>query len=141
MQAFVQLTGSAVASLRFCYLMEDGATGSKTSPPHNTTMPVNERVAKSWWTYVDLCDAARVTWQALQFLEDKHHLHEAFNIGADDTHTLTPTTQLVAQWFPGAELRFPSTLEPNPYTTLYANTKARCMLGFAPSTPTWRNIT
>jgi nucleoside-diphosphate-sugar epimerase len=139
MRAFVQRSGGAVASLRFCYLMEGGADHGVVSPNIGRSMPLDERRAKSWWTYVDVRDAAQAVWRALHYLEGKHSLHEAFNIGADDTHILAPTVQLLDQFFPGTERRFGTMLEANPHAALYSNTKARTVLGFRPTPATWRD--
>jgi nucleoside-diphosphate-sugar epimerase len=142
MQAFVQRTGDgAVASLRYTFLAPDGAS---KGVPWDDSQDLSDEAAKSWWTYVDVDDAARATWQALDWLSGQRGVHEAFQIGADDTHTTTPTAELLARFFPGvADLRFGARLETNlnnnPYTALYSNAKARRVLGFQPSPPAWRN--
>ncbi len=138
MQAFVQRTGVAVASLRYAYLLPGGATGEPLSPNSAKDMAGGVNSAKSWWTYVDLADAAAVTWRALQYIADRQNVHEAFNIGADDTHTLTPTAELVNRFYPQVELRFSTPNESFPHTALYSNARARRLLGFEPTPSTWR---
>ena len=138
MSAFVQRTGGSVISLRFAYLMRHGAAGSPDIPAAMADMPSTEGAAKSWWTYVDLDDAATSVWLALDYITNTSSVHEAFNIGADDTHTTTPTIQLLAQFFPGADNHFVSTLASTPHLALFSNHKARELLHFRPSEPTWR---
>lgn len=134
MRAFVQRTGGAVASLRYCYLAPTGA--AKGVAP---ALSQPQSWAMSLFTYVDIEDAARVTWRALEHVQDKRGLYEAFQISADDTLMPEPTAELVHQWYPGvADLRFDGKLAVNRYATLYSNDKARRVLGFEPSRPAWR---
>jgi nucleoside-diphosphate-sugar epimerase len=139
MKAFVQRTDGAVASLRYAYLLPGGATGEPLARDSATDMTDHASSAKIWWTYIDMADAADVTWQALQYLGDKHHMHEAFNIGADDTHALTHTAELVKVHYPQVELRYGTLLESTPHTALYSNARARRLLGFRPTAPIWRD--
>ncbi len=138
MQAFVQRTSGSAASLRFAYLMRDGARGSASVPAQIADMPVTEQVAKSWWTYVDLDDAAQAVWLALDYISTRLGMCESFNIGADDTHTTTPTAHLVSSLFPHTETRFGDLLESQPHLALFSNQKAREALGFRPSPAAWR---
>jgi nucleoside-diphosphate-sugar epimerase len=138
MQAFVQRTGGAVASLRFAYLYPNGASGIPASRRDVGDMALDERWAKSWWTYVDLEDAGRVTWQALHYISERDHTHEAFNIGADDTHTTAPTRDALQQFFPSADLRHDEAAARDPHIALYSNAKAKRLLSFQPTPPTWR---
>jgi UDP-glucose 4-epimerase len=139
MRAFVQRSGSSVVSLRFCYLVPDGAIGASPREGDNTdwsAVPVHTR---GWWTYVDVEDAARAVWLSLDYLADKKRHYAAFNISADDSHALVPTRELLAQHYSAvADLRFGTTLDHHPHAGLYSNAKAKGMLGFSPSAPVWR---
>ncbi len=138
MSAFVQRTGGSVASLRYAYLMPGGATGDPLMPGGTSDFVVDEASAKTWWTYVDMQDAACVTWQALDYIAPQSNLCEAFNIGADDTHTTTPTYKLMEHFFSDTMMRFTAPLGRKSFAALYSNAKAREVLGFRPTPSTWR---
>jgi UDP-glucose 4-epimerase len=140
MSAFVQRTNGSVANMRYAYLMAGGATGEPLTATGTLDFPADEASAKSWWTYVDLQDAAIVTWQALDYIANEPGLCEAFNIGADDTHTMTPSHKLLEQFFPDSAMRFSVPLEPKSCIALYSNMKAREVLGFRPTPSTWRTL-
>ncbi len=139
MKAFVQRTAGSVVSLRYAYLLAGGATGEPLKHDSARDMSTDASSAKSWWTYIDLDDAAAATWLALQYAVERHGSYEAFNIGADDTHASKPTMELLHQVYPQVELRYPTALGDTSFTALYSNTRARRTLGFRPSTSTWRD--
>jgi UDP-glucose 4-epimerase len=138
MSAFVQRTAGAVANLRYAYIMPNGASGDESAENAVTDFLPDEPNAKTWWTYVDMKDAASATWQALDYIAGQSNLCEAFNIGADDTHTTTPTFTLMERFFADTTLRFPNPLGPRSYAALFSNVKARQLLGFRPTPSTWR---
>jgi UDP-glucose 4-epimerase len=140
MSTFVQRTGGSVVSLRYAYLTSGGATGEQLSEDGTLEYGTDEVTAQTWWTYVDMNDAATATWQSLEYIAPRANLLTAFNIGADDTHSNTPTHALLERYFADSMMRFPNPLEPQSYTTLYSNVKARQLLGFRPTPSTWRTL-
>ena len=138
MKAFVQRTNGAVASMRYAYLSGVAVGGAPFGENHAHDLALNEHAAKTWWSYVYVQDAAVVTWRALDYIGGRSNLHEAFNIGADDTHTLAPTRELLARFFADADPCYPNPLEPDSHAALFSNARARRILGFHPTPSTWR---
>lgn len=81
--------------------------------------------------YVDVIDAADLVLRAL---EADFEGHERFWVSAPDTRTSVPTDELVAEFYPDAEIR----AELDEQDPLIDTTKAREMLGWEPEL-SWRD--
>jgi nucleoside-diphosphate-sugar epimerase len=91
-EAFAQLSGASVVSLRFPGLNFDPTFASF---PERWTTP---RGPRGFWTYVDARDAARACRLALEAAPPGHHV---LNAAAPTSSMREPTEALVRRHFPG----------------------------------------
>jgi nucleoside-diphosphate-sugar epimerase len=112
--------GQKMIALRFSNVMNPGDYAEFPSFE-------SDRAARKWnlWSYIDARDGAQAAARALTY---DHAGFEAFVIAADDTVMSTPSAELMAEFFPDAELRaeVPGT------AALCSIEKARRLLGWTP---------
>ncbi len=119
---FARRSKTAVASLRFAGIADDAVyqrlIGRRDDPMI--------RGFGSFWSYIDLRDAATACRLAL---EASFEGHKAFNICAPTTYLTTPTRALLQRYLP--DVRQVAFLPEENYCC-YASDKARKALGFSP---------
>lgn len=91
----------------------------------------DERLARNFWSWTDLDEAAEASVLAI---EKDWNGHEAFFIQADDTTVTVPTDDLLRRWYPDAERKSSIAGFDSPIS----NEKAKRVLGWKP-TATWRD--
>lgn len=128
---FARATGARAASLRFPFL----------TPPARLPVPSDGEWPGHFWSYLEMDDAARLTWQALAYTGHAPPGHEAFVATADETAVNEPTATLLARYYPGvADNRLAPQLAAQPYAACYTSAKAKRLLGFAPTPADWRRL-
>lgn len=115
----------SVSALRFSNVM---------APEDYASFPdfQHDALVRKWnlWGYIDARDGAQAVEKALL---NAPAGFEAYIIAAADTVMERPNAELIAEVFPGVEMRG----EPGPHETLLSIDKARRILGFSPQ-HSWR---
>lgn len=136
-ESFCRRRNLQIASLRYHGLWSrerqaEWNKGSKSDIyPAKKDDANNERMARNFWSWTDLDEAAEAS--ILAFEKDWVG-HEAFFIQADDTTVTTPTDDLLKMWYPDAERK--STI--SGFQSPISNGKAKRILDWNP-TRTWRD--
>lgn len=114
--------GMSIASMRITHVIEEHEYGK----PNYVKMRSNPE-ADPWnmWSYIDARDCARAFRLSL---EAPFAGHEVFCIAAAEQRSYTSSRELVARFFPEAELRAPFT----GHESFLDCTKAKDILGFVP---------
>ena len=120
-EGFVRSSGARIASLRFAGIADDRVYQRLVKRRED---PMG-RGFGSFWSYVDVRDAASACRLALEASFDGH---QAFNICAPTTWLTTPTRGLLERYLPGVR-KVAFQTEPN--YCAYASDKARESLGFS----------
>ncbi|NLC58827.1 MAG: NAD(P)-dependent oxidoreductase [Armatimonadetes bacterium] len=93
--------------------------------------------ASDFWSYVDIADVVDATLLAL---EAEGIQHGRYLLAASDTYSLTPTTDLLAEYFPDVPLHLPEeALAADPYHGLIDTSAAEQALGWRPKR-SWRDV-
>ena len=118
---FHRWNGTTLVGLRFSNIME----------PHDYSRFANwqDDVSLRKWNLFGYVDARDVAQSCRLGLEADFSGAESFIIAADDTVMKRPSAELMAEAFPGVELRE----LPHERATLLGITKARRLLGYAPA--------
>jgi nucleoside-diphosphate-sugar epimerase len=124
-----QWSGIPFIALRFSNIM---APADYQDFPSFWADPAERKL--NLWGYVDERDVAAACRLALSAPEDAVAASPSFIIAAADTVMNRPSTELLAEVFPGVPLR----REVSEFGTLLAIDRARQVLGFEPR-HTWRN--
>ncbi|MDZ8171583.1 NAD-dependent epimerase/dehydratase family protein [Microbacterium xanthum] len=115
----------SVSALRFSNVM---------APEDYASFPdfQHDALVRKWnlWGYIDARDGAQAVEKALR---NAPAGFEAYIIAAADTVMERPNAELIAEVFPGVDVRG----EPGPHETLLSIDKARRILGFSPQ-HSWR---
>lgn len=118
-----------IASMRFHSLKSKERQEELNTTSKDTD--VYGKVAKSFWGWTDIAEAARACVLAI---EVDFGGHEAFFINSEDTTALEPTEELIEKVYPGAEIRSPM---PG-HTSAISVDKAKRLLGWKPEA-SWRD--
>ena len=119
---FARRSGARIASLRFAGIADDAVYQRLVRRREDPMV----RGLGSFWSYIDVRDAAEACLLALEANFEGHH---AFNICAPTTYLTTPTRTLLERHLPGVrQVAFP----PHENYCCYASDKARDVLGFSP---------
>ena len=117
---FARRSGARIASLRFAGIADDAVYQRLVRRREDPMV----RGVGSFWSYIDVRDAAEACLLALEANFEGHH---AFNICAPTTYLTIPTRALLERHLPGVrQVAFP----PEENYCCYASDKARDVLGF-----------
>ncbi len=126
-----------VTSIRFPWVATDDALRERFVEDDRSVSGLRdaglfESTRNSLFSYVHAADAARFVHRAV---EAEFEGHERFFVSAPDTAVDLPTAELVAEHYPGAEIR----AEFEGYDALVSIEKARERLGWTPER-SWRDL-
>ena len=119
--------GLHVASLRIARVI--GADEYQKIAPRD-----NEDASAGLWSYVDARDVAQAARLAIEHLETLGPGNHAYNIGAADSHTTTPLSEVIPKFVPALAERAAPLTGTQP---AYGIAKAQEQLGYIPQY-TWR---